>query len=504
MFEKTYVGNKAAKLEDNGVLRPISRVTLFVDSENYYTAGDDTGRELKKTTPHATQAMADGILSVIGGYQHKLYKAQNALLDPAAELGDGATVGGLYAQIGYTVVDFGPAYTVELSAPGSAEIDEECGKYASQSEREYNRQIAETRSQITKTAEQIRLEVANEVAGLSASIDVQLGSISTEIVGTKNAVSTLELSLDSITERIQDAEGNIGQLELTTSSLETRIEDAEGNYASLEQTVNSFELGVTNGDSSSKLSLYADGVRISSATISFTGVVTFDDLATEGTTTIHGGNIDTDTLKVNNLYGRYVYLNNSSGDAMGQISISGAATASAAVSIESYGALSLTASYGDVYIESGNAAYLQLASDGVVVGGDDLISNKSGVYSCGTASHLWSNVFASTGVVQTSDRNKKHDIEELPGKYLKMLLELPVYRFKMDQGTSDRYHVGYVAQDVEAYMSKHEIDSLEFAGFVKGKDDDGNDIYMLRYEEFIAIHTLAIQKIYQKLEMTVE
>ena len=53
-------------------------------------------------------------------------------------------------------------------------------------------------------------------------------------------------------------------------------------------------------------------------------------------------------------------------------------------------------------------------------------------------------------------------------------------------------------------MSKHEIDSLEFAGFVKGKDDDGNDIYMLRYEEFIAIHTLAIQKIYQKLEMTVE
>lgn len=501
MPDKHFVGLAITGFKNNGKKRPISRVTLMVDNDNAVTAGDDTGIELSANCPHATQAMVDAILAQVKGYQYQMYSADDANLDPAAELGDGVTVNGIYSVIS-RIDDDGSGYA-SISAPGEEEQKDEYPA-AGPMTQQFDRQIAETRSQITKTAEQIRLEVANEVAGLSASVDVQLGSISAEIVGTQNAVSTLELSLDSITERIQDAEGNIGQLELTTSSLETRIEDAEGNYASLEQTVNSFELGVTNGDSSSKLSLYADGVRISSATISFTGVVTFDDLATEGTTTIHGGNIDTDTLKVNNLYGQYVYLNNSSGDAMGQISISGAATASAAVSIESYGALSLTAGYGDVYIESGNAAYLQLASDGVVVGGDDLISNKSGVYSCGTASHLWSNVFASTGVVQTSDRNKKHDIEELPGKYLKMLLELPVYRFKMDQGTSDRYHVGYVAQDVEAYMSKHEIDSLEFAGFVKGKDDDGNDIYMLRYEEFIAIHTLAIQKIYQKLEMTVE
>lgn len=312
-------------------------------------------------------------------------------------------------------------------------------------------------------------------------------------------MSVLQQTATGLTSRISSAEGNISTLQQTATSLTSRIGSAEGDITSLEQTVNSFELSVSNSSGSSRLSLYADGVRLSSATITFTGAVTFEDLETEGTTLIHGGNIDTDTLEVSDLYGRYVYLRNSSGVACGRISISGATTAAMAVDIESEGALSLTAGYGDVYIGSGNYAYLQLASDGVVAGGDDLISNKSGVYSCGTSSHLWSNVYASTGIVQTSDRSRKHAIEALPDKYLRMLLEIPVYRFKMNDGTSDRYHVGYVAQDVEEYMDKHDIDSLEFAGFVKDVDEDGNEIYMLRYEEFVAIHTLAIQRIYQKL-----
>lgn len=49
-------------------------------------------------------------------------------------------------------------------------------------------------------------------------------------------------------------------------------------------------------------------------------------------------------------------------------------------------------------------------------------------------------------------------------------------------------------------MKEAGIGDLEFAGFVKDKDEDGNDMYMLRYEEFIAMNTLVIQKLYKRLE----
>jgi molybdopterin synthase catalytic subunit len=49
-------------------------------------------------------------------------------------------------------------------------------------------------------------------------------------------------------------------------------------------------------------------------------------------------------------------------------------------------------------------------------------------------------------------------------------------------------------------MEANGIDSQEFGGFVKDKDEDGNEIYMLRYEEFIAIHTKALQNINKRLE----
>ena len=46
MFDKHFVGLDLTGVEDNGLQRPISRVTLLLDNENSITAGDDTGLEL--------------------------------------------------------------------------------------------------------------------------------------------------------------------------------------------------------------------------------------------------------------------------------------------------------------------------------------------------------------------------------------------------------------------------------------------------------------------------
>ena len=68
--------------------------------------------------------------------------------------------------------------------------------------------------------------------------------------------------------------------------------------------------------------------------------------------------------------------------------------------------------------------------------------------------------------------------------------------FKYKDGTSGRSHAGFIAQEVEQAMIEGGITSEEFGGLVI----QPNGKYGLRYEEFIAIQTKAIQELYQKVE----
>lgn len=156
MSEKYYVGKDVTSFSNNGKYKPISRVTLLVDDENSLTAGDDTGMEVIASCPHATQPMVNALLQTMKGYQYQAYEAGAANIDPAAELGDGVTVGGIYSPLS-KLSDDGRGYS-DISSPGELEIDDEypSGGYIKQ---EFNRKIAETRSLITKTSEEIMLKV---------------------------------------------------------------------------------------------------------------------------------------------------------------------------------------------------------------------------------------------------------------------------------------------------------------------------------------------------------
>ena len=156
MSEKYYVGKDVTSFSDKGKYKPISRVTLIVDDENSLTAGDDTGMEVIASCPHATQPMVNALLQTMKGYQYQAYEADAANIDPAAELGDGVTVGGIYSPLS-KLSDDGRGYA-GISSPGEAEMEDE---YPSEGyiTQEFNRKIAETRSTITKTSEAIMLKV---------------------------------------------------------------------------------------------------------------------------------------------------------------------------------------------------------------------------------------------------------------------------------------------------------------------------------------------------------
>ena len=279
MSEKIFLGSNVGELETGDVPANITRVNLSVDSDHYYTAGDDTGRAIEVTCPWGSQEMANSILSSVSGKTYQPYTATDALLDPAAEIGDAVTVGGYYSVIADISTSFDRASAPTISAPGSDEIDDEY-PYESRERRETNRQLAQTRSLISKTSEEILLQVENELEGLSASFSVQLDSITSQITGLNGQVSTIQQTVSSITSQITGLDGQISQIE---------------------QYVDSITLSVTNGSDSSTIQLKAGSTTISSANITFNGMVTFNDLSTAGSTVINGANITTGTISADRI-----------------------------------------------------------------------------------------------------------------------------------------------------------------------------------------------------------
>lgn len=216
MSEKYYVGKDVTSFSDNGKYKPISRVTLLVDDENSLTAGDDTGMEVIASCPHATQPMVNALLQAMKGYQYQAYEAGAANIDPAAELGDGVTVGGIYSPLS-KLSDDGRGYA-DISSPGELEMEDEypSGGYITQ---EFNRKIAETKATITKTSEEINLkvegldgrvsDVTQTVDGISLSVT---SSSSTD--GETTAKITLKVGPNNYTGYIK-IDGNVnvsGQL----------------------------------------------------------------------------------------------------------------------------------------------------------------------------------------------------------------------------------------------------------------------------------------------------
>ena len=149
--------------------------------------------------------------------------------------------------------------------------------------------------------------------------------------------------------------------------------------------------------------------------------------------------------------------------------------------------------------------------------------NTTNVSSLGTSGCLWTTVYAKTGTINTSDRTKKHDINDLTDAYEQLFLKLQPKSFIFNDG--DRVHIGAISQDVEAAMQELGIEPEQFAGFCKDiryeytefneedgmpieaskvpcKDEDGNVVYdyALRYQEFIFLTIHMVQKLYSRVE----
>lgn len=193
MFDKHYIGRDVVGAENNGLYKPVSRVTLMLDNENALTAGDDTGLEIVADCPHATQGMVDSLLDTLKGYTYQAYTADAANLNPAAERGDAATIDGMYGIIA-TMSEDGNGFP-DISAPGELELEDEYPS-AGPMTREFNRKISQTQSFITKTADQIMLKVES-TDGKVSEVSQKVDSITLSVDNNEKS-STIGLTVDGV------------------------------------------------------------------------------------------------------------------------------------------------------------------------------------------------------------------------------------------------------------------------------------------------------------------
>ena len=485
-----------AQLDTSPPLEAVSKVVLMVDADNAYVAGTDTGRTIEVTCPYGTQAMANNILTALQSYTYTPAQAQDALLDPAAEMGDGLTLGGVYTVLAQADTQWDAMMASDAGAPGQAEQESEYS-YQSPLVGELRYQISETRSLISKTADKIRLEVSNEIQGLSSSFTVQLDAITSRVDGLDGQYIELKVTLDGVT--VTDASGTTL---IKGSSIQTSTLYVDAAHITGTLTADQVNLSgsITFGDLSSSVQNDINDAYSMASKAQSTANDAYDtvDKWTYGSTTyIDGAQIMTGTVSASTLEGGEIYLLDGSGRRAGSFTLEGASSYNGrAVTIMS-GAISLNAQYGDLYMESGDGAAMQASSYFRFSG--DVTPYTSSNYSLGRSTRTWSDVYADNGEIQTSDQNQKNSIEPLPDKYVSMLDNVTPVRYKLNDGTSGRYHVGFIAQDVEQAMESAGVSDLEFGGWIKDVDEDGNPVYMLRYTEMIAILWAKIKQLEGKI-----
>lgn len=191
------IGEKALSFTGYEKSPAVSGVILWADDENSYQAGNDTGTVVEADCPYATQEIADSVYASIQGYEYQGLEAEGAKVTPVAELGSGITVHGVSTVLAYQNIRFSSGEVMDVAAPGS---DETLHEYKTDGEttKKFNHQIAQTRSEITKTAEEINLKIE----------------------ATDGRVSEVEQTVDGITLTVTSSTSPDGQ---TTASIVLKV-----------------------------------------------------------------------------------------------------------------------------------------------------------------------------------------------------------------------------------------------------------------------------------------
>ena len=181
-----------------------SKVIIIVSDEIEYSAGNETGRTLTLNCPWGTQEVANNILESIKGFQYQPMTAEDALVDPSIEIGDGISANGVYSGVYSLETKFNSNLPATVSAPADEELYEE-HTYIPKMEREVTRKFLDFQSQFRIQDGKISAEVEerkSDTKSIRATLEVQAGQITAKVNKNDGSSSTFGWALETGSWRI--------------------------------------------------------------------------------------------------------------------------------------------------------------------------------------------------------------------------------------------------------------------------------------------------------------
>lgn len=313
-----------------------------------------------------------------------------------------------------------------------------------------------------------------------------------------DAMSELQSISDGISARLVVADQSI----LAEVARATAAEnDLDADLSSLRVDIKGITFSVSNGSTSSHFTMTVGDTTITSPEIKFDGVVNFinNSLGEVGSTDINGGNITTGIINTDQVQ----LKGDGGGFTTGIGSSDGTTTHGAKIYAENL--------EDENYVFVSNAgAIMTVGSPGIYGGGSSLSCVNSKITATTKEFIADGNCVvngtlkSASGTVEKSDRNLKQSISHGLEAYRAFFLALRPATYRFKSGTSGRFHIGFIAQEVEDALTETGLTTQDFAGLVidtyKNENNEEVSEYGLRYSDFVALNTEMIQQALQKIE----
>jgi hypothetical protein len=254
----------------------------------------------------------------------------------------------------------------------------------------------------------------------------------------------------------------MSEIKQTANSIESRVQGVEGQVSSIRQDLDGIDLSYSSSNGTASITVGNITVKVPSEDgvedlveervgIEMNGYVQFVDLEEEGETTIHGGNITTGKVNADylNLGGwMEVHRTGYSSVVGGYV---GYSTGDDGVNGSTKGCAMSDESKTNYFIATGSGARLTSGSNMLTV--------------------MPTQISAGTAITTGSDERIKNTINHDLDRYEEFYKDLKPAYYKYNNGTSDRYHTGFIAQEVEEAINNNGITNQDFAGLVQIEGD---------------------------------
>ena len=282
MSDVVALARRVGQIEVSPQFSDYSKVLIHVDDETVIEVGNDTGRTLEFDCPFATQQMAQNILSSLTGFQYQPYRVTDALMDPAAEIGDAANTRGSYGGIYSRNTKFTEMMPANISAPHDEEINHEY-HFESPEQREFTRQIDDVKASLIIANDRIDATVT-KTGGSQSTFGWSLTASGHRWYAGNKEVMAVTASGLKVTGEVQATTGKIGGFNIAASAIWNNISSFGGSQSK----------GVYIG---------TDGIQLGQAfKVNSSGAVTATNITANnmvltGTLKIGGTNITAEALR---------------------------------------------------------------------------------------------------------------------------------------------------------------------------------------------------------------